>query len=314
MNISPALLLDLLASAMRLCTPIAFTAFGSLFSERSGVVNIGLEGYMTVGAFMGFLGSLYFGNPVAGVLVAMICTAAIALVFALMTVTLRADQVIAGLALNLFVAGAAAFFFRRLATTSALGTGLNAPSFRALPVPYLSKIPFLGPVFFNHVPLVYVMYVTLPLVYVLLFKTNWGLQVRSVGEHPLAAETSGINVHRIRYQAQAVCGALSGVGGAMLSIGSLSAFNEGLVSGRGFIALAAVIFGQYMPLGAVGASFLFGLTDALQIRLQVLLNPGFSPGFPVELFLMLPYLLALIAFVGLVRRSITPAASGKPYP
>lgn len=298
-----------LTSGIRLSAPVIYAALGGLISERSGMLNIALEGFLLTGAFCGFIGSWVFNSAVAGALCAVLGGMLIALLFAWVTITVRGDQIITGLAVNTGILGLATFIFRMVTKNNAAGQRLSVPSFDKIAIPVLSDIPVIGPIFFNHHPLVYLLYILIPLLTYLLFRTYYGLALRSCGENPLAADTAGINVIRTRYQAMLICGALCGLGGATLTIGELSSFNEQVVNGRGFIALAAVIFGRWQPLGATLAAMLFGVIDALQLRLQAV-----GVGISNQFLQMLPYLIAFFTFITFIYKSDTPAASGRPYP
>jgi general nucleoside transport system permease protein len=302
---NPELLVDLLSAGVRLATPLLFAALGGILSERSGVINIGLEGMMVVGTFGGYLGALYLGNPWAGAVGGMLAGGLVGLIFGAMAVMLRADQVVLGTGVNIIALGLTSFFYRAMYR---VGISQFFPGFKVWPVPGLSQIPIIGPVFFNQIPLVYLMYFLAPVIGFILYRTTWGLKLRAVGEHPLAADTAGIPVLKVRMLAVSLSGALAGLGGAFLSVGQLSAFTEGLVAGRGFIALAAVIFGRWDPLRAALGCLMFGLADALQLRLQ-----GLKVPIPYEFLLMFPYILTLVAFVLFVYRARPPAALGKPY-
>jgi simple sugar transport system permease protein len=301
-----AMLIPLLAAGVRLATPLLYSALGGIISERSGVTNIGLEGMMIMGTFGAYVGSYLTGNAWGGALGGMLAGALTALLFALMAVFFRADQVVLGTGVNILALGLTAFIYRAMYKA---GISQFVTGFKAWNVPLLSDIPVIGPIFFQQIPLVYLGYILIAVVAFILYRTTWGLKLRSVGELPRAADTAGISVARVRLLAVTASGALAGIGGAFLSIGEISAFTEGLVAGRGFIALAAVIFGRWDPLRAAGACLLFGTADALQYRLQALKVP-----ISYEFLLMFPYVLTLLAFILFVHRSKPPAALGKPYP
>ena len=302
---NPEAWLSLLTAAVRLATPLVFAALGGILSERAGVLNIGLEGMMIAGTFGGYLGGLLAGDPWAGALGGMLAGGLFGFGFALMAVYLRADQVVLGTGINILGLGLTSYFYRAMYKS---GVSQFFPGFKVTPIPVLGDIPVLGPIFFQQIPLVYLMYVVVPLVAFILYRTTWGLKLRAVGEHPQAADTAGISVPGVRLLAVTLSGALAGLGGAFLSVGQLSAFTEGLVAGRGFIALAAVIFGRWDPLRSSLGCLMFGLADALQLRLQ-----GLGIPVPIEVFLMFPYLLTLVTFVLFVSRVRPPAALGKPY-
>ncbi|PWH18743.1 MAG: ABC transporter permease [Anaerolineae bacterium] len=299
-------LVSLLAAGVRLATPLLFAALGGITNELSGVLNIGLEGMMIGGTFGAYIGALLSGSEWGGALGGMLAGGLLGLLFAYLSITWRADQVVLGTGLNLFALGLTSFFFRSMYKA---GISQFVPSFDVWNVPLLSDIPLIGQIFFRQVPLVYLAYLLIPLFSFLLYKTTWGLKLRCCGEHPRAAETVGVNVTRMRYLALILSGMLAGLGGTFLSLGQISAFTEGLVSGRGFIALAAIIFGRWKPLNVAFACLLFGVADALQLRLQ-----GFGLPIRYEFLLMFPYLLTLVTFVVFVNRGDSPAALGKPYP
>ncbi|NLJ73738.1 MAG: ABC transporter permease [Firmicutes bacterium] len=292
------------AAAFRMATPLIFAALGGILSERSGVVNIALEGMMLTGAFTAVFVTYHTGMPWVGVLGAMAAGALMGLLHAVVCIRYRANQVVSGTALNIFAGGLTVFllrFFFNIAGTS--------PAVNVIPditIPVLNRIPWIGKILGRQNPLVYLALVSVVVVHIVLFKTVWGLRLRSVGEHPRAADTVGVNVYRIRYVAVALSGALAGIGGSYLSIAHLSRFSENMTAGRGFIALAAMIFGKWTPLGALGACLFFGYADALQMRLQNL-------GIPVQFVQMLPYVLTMIALAGFIGQAVAPKASGEPY-
>lgn len=304
----------LFASTVRAATPLILAALGGIFSERSGVVNIALEGIMLIGAFFAMLIS-YLGqqlglpplvSALAGAVGAMIFGFLISMIHAVVSIRYRADQVVSGVAINILALGLTGFLLQQIFNTS--GNSPSVPSLPAAPIPFLSSIPVLGPIFFNQPPIVYAAILAVPIAAFVLFRTALGLRLRAVGEHPKAADTVGINVFQLRYLGVAVSGVLAGLGGAYLSLGQLNIFTENMTNGRGFIALAAVIFGKWNPWGALGACLLFGFADAVQISLQ---NAGVN--IPSDFLLMLPYVLTLVALAGFIGRSNPPAASGVPY-
>lgn len=293
-------------AAVRMATPLLLAGLGGLFSDRCGLVNLGLEGFMITGALAGMLGSHYTGSPWLGLLIAMLAAAAFSTIFAFSTVTLGVSQHLTGTALNFLALGLTGFFFRAIfgITTSPV----KVMGFKPVAVPLLSRLPFLGPALFSHVPLVYVALLLVPLVHIMLFRTKLGLAMRSAGEHPRALDTVGVDVFKIRWLCVLICGALSGAGGAYLSLADLSMFTEQMTAGRGFIALAAIVLGKWTPAGILGASLLFGGAEALQLRLQAL-----GVKLPHEFALMLPYFLTMVALAGFIGRAKGPAALGKPY-
>ncbi len=300
-----ALLISYLTAAVRLTTPIGLAGIGGVLSERSGVFNIALEGIMLTGSFAAVLGAHYLGDPWLGLVVAMGAGALVGLLLAYLSVTLGANQIVSGVAINLFAFGMTTFLARALLRPAGIE---QVPSFHPLVVPYLSRIPLVGPVFFSQNPLVYALFVLAPVLAVFLFRTPWGLALRATGEHPRAVDTAGVNVGLVRYCAVTASGVLAGMAGAFLSLGHLNLFTENMSAGRGFIALAAVIFGKWHPMGALVAAFLFGAADAFQLLIQT-----YNLGIPYQLPVMLPYVLALLALAGVVGRSTAPAAGGIPY-
>jgi general nucleoside transport system permease protein len=299
----------LLASMLRYATPLTFAAIGGIFCERSGVVNIALEGMMLAGAFFGILAAQKTGSWELGLLAAMGAGAGLALIHAVFSIHLRADQIVSGTAINFLALGVTGYFF--VDVYGQEGTPEGIPRVPDIDLP-LEKIPtgigdFLDDVLGHLNLMIWLSFLLLVVAYVVLFKTPIGLRIRAVGEHPRAADTVGISVYSIRYAAVIISGILAALGGAYLSIGFLGSFNENMTAGRGFIALAAVIFGAWRPFGAFAAALLFGFSSALAQRL-----PEYS-GSAATLFQALPYVLTLIAVAGVIGRSIPPAASGRPY-
>jgi simple sugar transport system permease protein len=299
----------LFASMLRYATPLTFAAIGGMFSERSGVVNIALEGMMLAGAFFGILAAQKSGSWAFGLVAAMGAGAALALIHAFFSIHLRADQIVSGTAINFLALGVTGYFF--VDVYGELGTPSEIPRIPDVHLP-LDKIPtgigtFLDDVFGQMNLMIWLSFLLLIVSYVVMFKTPVGLRIRAVGEHPRAADTVGINVYLVRYASVTVSGILAALGGAYLSIGFLGSFNENMTAGRGFIALAALIFGAWRPFGAFSAALLFGFSSALAQRL-----PEYS-GSAATLFQALPYVLTLIAVAGVIGRSIPPAAVGRPY-
>ena len=300
-------IVSLLGGAVALAVPLVFGALGGVIGERAGVVNIAIEGQLLFGAFAAAITASLTGSPWAGLLAAMVAGALIALVLGLFAITYFVDQVIVGVVLNVLVIGLTNFLFRQVLTPNA--DTLNSPDrFRAVPLPILGDIPLIGPIFFRQTPLVYVLYVVVALVAFALYRTRWGLRVRAVGEHPLAADTVGIKVNLTRYRTILLAGAIAGMGGAYFSLVSVAGFNREMTGGAGFIALAAVIFGKWDPIRATLAALLFGFASNLQGVLSAIGSPV-----PSQFMLMLPYLVTIFAVAGLVGRSRPPAADGIPY-
>ncbi len=291
-------------------TPLLLTALGGLFSERAGVVNVGLEGIMTFGAFAAVAATIATSNPWLGLVSAIIAGMVIAALHALVSISFRANQVVSGTAINILAAGLTAFLL-----TKFYGHGGESPPIPVrlptLNIPLIKDIPFLGPILGQQMVGVYLAFVALAITHYVVYRTPLGLRIRAVGEHPRAADTMGVNVFAVRYLCVILSGALAGLAGGILSTGNTRTFVEGMVAGRGFIALAAVIFGNWRPLGAMWACLLFGGADALQMLAQI--NNWNFVIIPRGLLVIVPYVLTMLALAGLVGRSTPPAASGVPY-
>ncbi len=302
----------LVTATLRWATPLTFAAIGGMFSERSGVVNIGLEGMMLTGAFFGALGADKTGSWAGGLLIAMAAGSALALVHAFFAIQLRADQIVGGTAINFLALGITGYLYVDIYGQQ--GTPTNLPAIPDVHFGWLQHVPphelgsFLDNSFGQMNLMVWLMFPLLIVSYIVMFKTPIGLRIRAVGEHPRAADTVGISVYAVRYSSVVVSGVLAALGGAYLSIGFVHSFSEGMTNGRGFIALAALIFGGWRPFGAFGAALLFGFSSALALRLPDAY--GSSAG---TLFQALPYVLTLVAVAGVIGRSIPPAAIGRPY-
>lgn len=297
-------------------TALIFGALGGIFSERSGVVNIGIEGLMISGAFASAVGSYYaeqadFGalSPWIGLIAAMIFAMVFALIHAVATITFKADQVISGIVINFLAAGITIYLVKILFEGAGETETLNNV-FSKIEIPLLSKIPFLGYAIFTAYPTTYLALILVAVTYYILFKTPFGLRLRSVGEHPSAADTVGIKVKRIRYIAVLISGALAGLGGATITLTTTSNFSHNTISGQGFIAMAAMIFGKWNPVGALGAAMFFGLAQALNNYLQLF---DFSKNIPQEFLYMLPYVLTILVLAGAVGRAQPPSSLGEPY-
>ena len=297
----------LLVGTVGLSVPLIFGALGGVISERVGVVNVAIEGQLLAGAFVSAVVASVTQQPLLGLVSAMVAGVLVSFVLAAFSIKYLVDQVIVGVVLNVLVVGLTSFLFSTLLSPNR--ELLNTPPrFERINIPLLSEIPILGPVLFRQTIIVYLMYIAVALVWFALFKTRWGLRLRSVGEHPQAADTVGINVARTRFWNVSLAGAIAGLGGAYFTLGSVGAFNKEMTAGAGFIALAAVIFGRWDPIRATLAALLFGFASNLQSVLSIIGSPV-----PSEFMLMLPYLVTIFAVAGLVGMVRGPAASGKPY-
>ena len=294
----------LFAAAIRMATPIVYAALGGMFSERVGVVNIGMEGIMLTSALGGVTVSYYTGDPWLGVAAAVVVGGLMGLMHAVVTVRYAGNQIVSGTGLNILAMGFTAYMSQII--WGSRGASESVASIEDITIPFLSDVPVIGPIIGTHSPLVYLMPVVTVICYVVLFRTPLGLHIRAVGEHPTAAETAGIDVVRIKYMGIIVSGMLSGLGGAFLSLSHLNLFARGMTGGRGFIALAALIFGKWMPFGVLEAGLLFGFADALQMRLQSL---GILPP---QIILMIPYVLTVAILAGVVGKA-KPPSDYKPY-
>jgi simple sugar transport system permease protein len=308
----------LIASMLVFATPLTYAAIGGMVSESSGVVNIGLEGMMLMGAFWGIYGADKTDSWVMGVLIGMLSGGLLALIHAVLSIHLRADQIVSGTAVNFLALGITGYFFVQLYTGENIPAGV--PRIPDVKLPFLEHVPphtdrldlgsFLYKAFGTLNLLIWVGFLVVVLSYFVIFRTPIGLRIRSVGEHPRAADTVGISVYGVRYACVITSGLLAAAGGAFLSVGFVGTFNENMTAGRGFIALAAMIFGNWRPFGAFGAALLFGFSTAVAFRMQVYNDS--LPGIDI-LIQTLPYILTLIAVAGVIGRSRPPAADGKPY-
>ena len=287
----------LIASAIRLATPLTLAAIGGLFSERSGIVNIALEGLMLTGAFAAATATLYSGSPWFGVLMAAVAGGSVALVHAVVCIKFKGDHIVSGIAINILAMGAPPFIAGAL-----FGTTSSTPDIARTLGTW--KIAGLG---MEYSPLVYLSWLAVALAYVLVYRTRFGLRLRAAGENPWAAEATGVNVARVRYTAVLLSGIFAGLGGAFLSIGYGTSFVRNMTAGRGFLALAALIFGRWTPVGAFLGCLMFGFFDAFQMRLQ-----GVG-SIPPQFVQMIPYVVTMLVLVGFVGRTRPPASLGKIY-
>jgi general nucleoside transport system permease protein len=295
----------LIAAMLRFATPLAFAALGGIVSERSGVINIGLEGMMLTGAFFGIFGADLTGSWLLGALIGMAAGGVMGLIHAVLSISLRADQVVGGTGINLLAIGITGYVF--IAHYGEQGTPGDVPRAPDVTLPGIESVPFFGDAIGDANVLTWVALLLVPLLAVYLFRTPGGLRLRSVGEKPRAADSVGVPVLRIRYLAVISSGLLAGLGGVYLTIALVGSFNQMMTDGRGFIALAAVIFGNWRPAGALAGALLFGFSSAVAQRL-----PAFSESLAV-LFQALPYVLTLVVVAGVIGRSRPPAAIGVPY-
>jgi simple sugar transport system permease protein len=297
----------ILTGALALSTPVVFGALAGVIGERAGVANIAIEGQLLMGAFLAAVTASITGSLIAGLFAAMLGGALVSIVLAAFSIKYAVDQIIVGVVLNVLALGITNFLYS--AVLSKDSSALNFPgTLPFLPIPLLSDIPVIGSVLFDQRITTYAMFVLVPLVWFILFKTKIGLRIRAVGEHPLAADTVGINVNRTRFWTVTVAGTIAGLGGGALTIGSVGAFVQGMSAGQGFIALAAVILGRWNPWLTTAAALLFGFSRNFRIWAG---QAGST--IPLDLIAMTPYLVTLIAVAGLVGRSVGPAAVGKPY-
>ncbi len=304
-----------IAAMIRSATPLTLAAMGGIFSERGGVINIALEGIMLTGAFTAVLFSTIgasIGLPpgasaMLGVFAAVTFGLVIALIHAYFSITLRVNQIVSGVAINMLAFGITGLLLQLIFNVT--GNSPAAPDMKPMPIPLLADIPVLGPILFQHQPIVYAMFLAVPLSAFLIKSTPYGLRLRAAGDKPAAIDTVGVDVHRVRYIGVGLSGVFAGLAGAYLSLGQLNFFSEGMTAGRGFIALAAVIFGNWRPWQAFGAALLFGFSDAVQIALQ---NAGVTVA--SDFLLMAPYVVTLVALAGFIKKAVPPAAIGQPYP
>jgi simple sugar transport system permease protein len=297
----------LLLGTVALSAPLIFGALGGVISERSGVVNIAIEGQMLAGAFVSAMIASITHSPYLGLIGAMIAGMLVSFVLAAFAIKYVVDQIIVGVVLNVLVTGLTSFLYSTVMTANP--QMLNSPPrFQRIQIPVLSEIPIIGPLFFQQTIIIYLMYVAVAVVWYALFRTRWGLRVRAVGEHPQAADTVGIKVGLTRFWNVSLAGAVAGLGGAYFTLGSVGSFQKDMTAGAGFIALAAVIFGQWDPIKATLAALLFGFATNLQNVIGIIGSPV-----PSEFMLMLPYVVTILAVAGFVGKSRPPAADGKPY-
>ncbi len=299
-------LAGMLSSAVLLAVPITLGAFSGILAERSGIINISIEGMMLMASMAAAIVGSVTKNPWLGLLGGILSSILLALILGVLSIKYKVNQTISGTVINIFSAGLTAFISQKFLQQI---QGLNNPKmFTRVPLPGLANIPLIGPILFNQNLFVYLMFVILIILQVALFQTRWGLRLRSVGEHPKAADTLGINVIRTRYMGVILSGLVAGIAGAFFTLGSVGRFDEGMTAGKGFIGLAAMIFGNWMPAGAIGAGMLFGFADAIGSKLSLL-----GSSIPPQFMAMAPYLITMIVLAGFIGKGQAPAAEGEPY-
>jgi len=300
-------LTGLLQAAVLLAVPLIFGSMAGLLCEKSGVINIAIEGQLLFAAFVSAVVASLSQNLIWGLISAPISGALVSWILAYFSIRFQVDQVILGFVINVLVLGLTNFFYTVLLVPYE-STWNAAGSFSAIPIPVLSKIPIIGPILFNQTIIVYLMYLIVTVIQIALFKSKWGLRTRAVGELPIAADSVGIDVNKLRFRNVLIAGAVAGVGGAVFTIGAVGVFSQSMTAGAGFIALACLIFGKWSPKGALIAALFFGFTNSLQSNLSIAGVP-----IPSEFMLMIPYIATIIAVSGLIGRVRAPAADGIPY-
>jgi len=305
-----SILANFLSSSVRMATPLLIAALGLSISERSGVINIGVEGIMLLASFGAYLGAKLVGSYWIGLLVGIVFALLTILAFAIPTITYKANQVIVGTAINILSTGLSSFLYRWIFYgTGRLDKGIAAVTFPTIEIPVLSKIPVLGKMLFSHNLIVYFGLVMTLILWVVIYKTSLGLKITAVGDHPKAAESVGIDVIKVRYASVLFSGVLMGIAGTFLSIAQSSSFGEGMTAGRGFIAMAVIILGKWNPAGALGGALVFGAASALQMFFQTL-----GVEVPTNLIMMVPYVATVIAVLLLSRHKVgAPRSLGVPY-
>ncbi len=298
-----SVIVGILTSAIRLATPYLYAAIGETFAQRSGVLNLGVDGIMLVGAFGSFYIVLQTGNIWLGLLAAVIVGLLMGLLMSFISVTLKAEQGISGIGLYMFGLGLSSLLFKTM-----VGTVKTVTGFQPIKIPLLSDIPYIGQIFFSHSLLVYGAFLLVPIAWWVLEKTTWGLKIKSVGQNPAAADSLGVNVDKVRYVSVCIGGMLAGIAGASLSISLLNLFQDNLTAGQGFIAVALVYFGGWRPVGVLWGALLFSTVNAFQLWMQVL-----GVKIPSDVAIMLPYLLTIAALALSTNRGRAPAALNKPF-
>src|SRR5512143_3361702 len=300
-------LVGMLNGTLGRAIPIALAALCGVISERAGVINIAIEGIMLIAALTAVVSATLAHSLIVGLVVAILTGALVAALHAFLVIRFRVDQIVSGVAINIFGTGITSFISSRYLESN-IDLLNNSGTFSVVSIPLLSRIPILAPIIFQNSPIVYVTLILVIALHILLFYTPWGLRTRAVGEHPRAADTLGINVFMMRYVNVIIGGMIAGLGGAYFTIGSVGRFDQNMTAGNGFIGLAAMIFGKWTPIGAFLSSLLFGFADSLQVKMQIL-----RVGIPSEFLAMAPYIVTMIVLTGSVGRAMPPAADGAVY-
>lgn len=302
-----ALLPGVLASALRFATPIAIGAYSGVLCERAAVINIAIEGMMLTAAMVGDFAMLYTGNIWLGVVAGVLASGLLALLHGVLCINFKTDQIISGTVINIGAVGITGFAYKRFLATPTLARP-TVGTLQPIHIPGLAQIPILGDVLFQNRPIVYLMLILTVLLQYVIFRTPWGLRTRAVGEHPLAADTLGIDVYKVRHINVFLGGLVAGLGGVWFSLEQVGHFDMLMTNGKGFIGLAAMIFGKWTPIGSFIAALIFGLPEAIQIKLSF-----YFPNLPYQFLSMLPYIFTMIVLAGIVGKAIPPAADGQPY-
>ena len=300
-------LVGMLGNSLISATPVALAALCGVISERAAVTNIAIEGIMLISAQVGVVAATISHNLWVGLISAILAGGLIAAAHAFLVISFKVDHSVSGIAINIFGTGATSFIASRYLEKNIDGLN-NSGTFQNIAIPFLSKIPIIGPIFFQNNIVVYLMIILVIIMHIVLFYTPWGLRTRAVGEHPKAADTLGINVYLVRYVNVIVGGMIAGLGGAYFTVGAVGRFDQNMTAGKGFIGLAAVIVGKWNPIGAFASSLIFGFADSLQVKMQIL-----GINIPSEFLQMTPYIVTMIVLTGLIGRALPPAADGQPY-
>jgi general nucleoside transport system permease protein len=300
-------LVGMLSNTLGRATPIALAALCGVISERAAVVNIAIEGIMLMSAMTAVMTATLTHSLLVGLIVAILTGGLVAALHALLVIRFKVDQIVSGVAINIFGSGITSFISSRYLESN-IDVLNNSGTMKVISIPLLARIPIIGPILFENSPFVYITILLVILLHILLFYTPWGLRTRAVGEHPKAADTLGINVFLTRYVNVIIGGMIAGIGGAYFTIGSVGRFDQDMTAGKGFIGLAAMIFGKWNPIGAFLSSLLFGFADSLQVKMQIL-----RVSIPSEFLAMAPYIVTMIVLTGVVGRAVPPAADGSPY-